>query len=115
MLGDGFAGVDLDHCRDPETGTIEPWAAEIVKLFGTYTKVSPSGTGVKLFGRGALPEGVTGRRKGHIEVYGATRYFTVTGHRLPERARGTGRLHRRSTRLMRPVGRRWTGFSRARR
>lgn len=26
VLGDGFAGVDLDDCRDPETGAVEDWA-----------------------------------------------------------------------------------------
>jgi hypothetical protein len=24
--GDGFAAIDLDDCRDPETGNIAPWA-----------------------------------------------------------------------------------------
>ena len=33
-----------------------------VERFGTYMASPPSGTGVKLFGRGSLPEGVTGRR-----------------------------------------------------
>ena len=84
MLGDGFAGVDLDRCVDPQTGAIEPWAADIIHRFGTYAEISPSGTGVKVFCRGSLPAGLTGRRKGRIEVYGKTRYFTVTGHRLPD-------------------------------
>ena len=35
-------GMDLDHCRDPETGVIEPWAQEIVRKVTTYTEVSPS-------------------------------------------------------------------------
>src|SRR5215213_1555072 len=46
--GDGLAGADLDGCRNPETGELEPWADAIVQKFGTYTEVSPSGTGVKL-------------------------------------------------------------------
>src|SRR5687768_11776763 len=25
----GFCGIDLDHCRDPNTGEIAPWALEI--------------------------------------------------------------------------------------
>ncbi len=50
-IGDGrqVAGIDLDTCRDPETGAIEGWAQAIVDRLGTYTEVSPSGTGVKLF------------------------------------------------------------------
>jgi putative DNA primase/helicase len=42
-------GVDLDHCRDPATGEIAPWALEIIRRFDSYTEVSPSGTGVKIF------------------------------------------------------------------
>lgn len=54
ILGPGapgpcIGGVDLDGCRDPETGEIEPWAAEIVDRFGSYAEVSPSGAGLKAF------------------------------------------------------------------
>ncbi len=79
MLGGGFAGVDLDRCVDPETHAIEPWARDILSRFSTYAEISPSGRGVKVFCRGSLPDGMTGRRKGPIEVYGAGRYFCVTG------------------------------------
>ncbi len=79
MLGGGFAGVDLDCCVDPDTQAIEPWARDILERFSTYAEISPSGTGIKVFCRGSLPNGITGRRKGRIEVYGAGRYFTVTG------------------------------------
>ena len=37
---DYFCGVDLDGCRDPETGEIEPWAQEIVQEFNSYTEIS---------------------------------------------------------------------------
>src|SRR5262249_17868058 len=49
---DPYAGVDLDHCRDPETGEINPWAQQIVHALASYTEVSPSGTGVHLFVQG---------------------------------------------------------------
>jgi putative DNA primase/helicase len=50
-LADGrhLVGVDLDSCRDPESGVIAGWAAEVIERFDTYAEVSPSGTGVKLF------------------------------------------------------------------
>jgi putative DNA primase/helicase len=67
--------------RDPETGDLEPWASTVIKDFDTYTEVSPSNTGLRLFGRGKIPPG--GHRKDKIEVYDAGRYFAVTGHRLP--------------------------------
>ena len=97
---DPFAGVDLDGCRDPETEEIEGWARKVVELLGSYTEVSPSGTGLKVFVSGKLPPGR--RRKGSIETYGVARFFTTTGHRLPgvppnvrERQEELAALHRR--------------------
>lgn len=77
---DLFAGADLDKCRDPQTGEIEPWALEIVEGLDSYTEVSPSESGLKVFVRGELPPGR--RRKGKIELYDRGRFFTTTGHRL---------------------------------
>jgi primase-polymerase (primpol)-like protein len=47
MLGDGWAGVDQDHCLDPATGTLEGSAGENVCLLDSYTEVSPRGDGVR--------------------------------------------------------------------
>jgi len=77
---DPFAGIDLDKCRDPEKGVIEPWAQEIIRNLGSYTEISPSGTGVHIFVMAKLPMGR--RRKGRIEMYDSGRYFTVTGAQL---------------------------------
>ena len=77
---DPYAGVDLDGCRDPETGEVEGWARKVVEALDSYTEISPSGTGLKVFVRGELPSGR--RRKGKIEMYGRGRFFTTTGHRL---------------------------------
>ncbi len=77
---DPYCGIDLDHCRDPETCNVESWAEEIVKRFNSYTEVSPSGTGLHILVRGQLPP--DGRRKDRIELYDAQRYFTVTGNRI---------------------------------
>ncbi len=74
---DPFCGIDLDDCLNPETGRLEPWAENIVSEFDSYTEVSPSGTGVKIFCKGKLPAG--GRRKGKLELYDKDAYFTVTG------------------------------------
>lgn len=78
---DGLVGVDLDHCRDPETGKLEAWAEKIVGRLNSYTEVTPSGTGLRIFVCGALPPG--GRKRGDVEMYADTRFLTVTGHRLP--------------------------------
>lgn len=49
-LGDGriMGGIDLDTCRD-SGGTIQLWALEVVERLASYTEVSPSGTGAKVF------------------------------------------------------------------
>ena len=86
-IGIAFAGrlcgVDLDHCRDPQTGELEPWAQEALADLNSYTEASPSGTGVHVLLFGDLPPG---RRKvGDVEAYGAgsPKYFTVTGAHIP--------------------------------
>ena len=77
----GLLGVDLDDCRDPETGEIEPWALEVVAAVGSYAEVSPSGTGVKVLAVARKPGPRC--RAGAVEVYDAGRYFTLTGYTLP--------------------------------
>lgn len=79
--GDEICGIDLDACRDPDTGEIEPWAAEIVALAETYAEVSPSGEGIRLFARGK-PEKTIKADKAHVEIYGKLRYLTVTGQHV---------------------------------
>ena len=75
---DEFSGVDLDHCRDLKSGVIDDWAMKIAKELNSYTEISPSGTGLRIFIKGKLPEGR--RKKGDIEMYEDGRYLTVTGH-----------------------------------
>jgi primase-polymerase (primpol)-like protein len=87
---DPYVGIDLDKCRDPQTSAIAPWAAEIVARFDSYTEITPTGTGLRVWittESGLLPDGVKGRRKGGIEVYAAGRFFTVTGQRIDGAAR----------------------------
>ncbi|QGY40914.1 DUF3987 domain-containing protein [Pseudodesulfovibrio cashew] len=71
-----LVGIDLDNCVSAN-GVIEPWAQEIVDSLATYTEISPSGKGLRLFGYGKLPLGP--RRKGTIEMYDEKRFLTVTG------------------------------------
>ena len=78
--GGPFVGVDLDDCRNPETGDLDAWTREIVDSLDSYTEVSPSGTGVHVWIAGDLPDG--GNRRGDVEMYDATRFFTVTGERV---------------------------------
>jgi hypothetical protein len=76
---DGYCGIDLDKCVDPATKTIQPWALEIIGEFkGTYIEFTPSGTGLHIIARAALPG--RGRKRLDIEIYDRERYFTMTGH-----------------------------------
>jgi hypothetical protein len=82
--------LDLDNCRDAESGEIAPWAAELVETCDTYTEVTPSGRGLRIIGLNetllapihrqvAMPDG------GRVEIYHrCPRYITVSGRRLPE-------------------------------
>jgi primase-polymerase (primpol)-like protein len=81
-IEDPFVGIDLDHCFCRETRKVEPWAFEILQKFKSYSEFSPSGQGIRIFVKGTLPNGIRGKKKGNIEVYSASRYLTVTGHRL---------------------------------
>ncbi len=78
---DPFCGIDLDKCRDPQTGALDQWAQEIVGRVGEgYVEISPSGTGIHIIIRGSVRGG--GMRKGPVEMYSRGRYFTITGHAL---------------------------------
>jgi hypothetical protein len=83
---DPYTVIDLDKCRDPDTGTIEPWAWKIIRQLNSFTEISPSGRGLHIWAKGKLPPG--GRRKGHIEAYSDKRYLTLTGAHL-EKTPGT--------------------------
>ncbi len=76
VLGDGFAGIDLDSCI-VDDGTLRWWARGLMGFLPpTYAEVSPSGRGLKLFFRS---QAAVGRRKGSVELYSQGRFFTVTG------------------------------------
>jgi hypothetical protein len=55
---------------------------EVLKELNSYSEISPSNTGVKVFCKGTLPG--SGRKVGHIEIYETGRYFTLTGNRLDD-------------------------------
>ena len=56
-FGSGYVGIDLDHCREAETGEIEDWAQDVIAHLDSYTEISPSGTGVHIILKGSLPPG----------------------------------------------------------
>ncbi len=82
-----YAAFDIDNCRDPATGVIDPWATDLVKSADTYAEITVSGTGLRVVGLGTGPEihrkqkavnGIT------LETYRrATRFIVITGNQLP--------------------------------
>lgn len=83
---DPYCGVDLDDCVDP-SGALTPEAQALIERFATYSEVSPSGTGVKLFLKGRKPEFAKASASkvlgcGKVEIFDQKRYFTVTGLHL---------------------------------
>lgn len=90
LLGTDLGVFDLDKCRDPVTRSIAPEAMSIVYRSVSYTEITPSGTGLRVIGRGI---GAKVHRKQKIrgcavevESYrGAERYITITCNPLPQR------------------------------
>jgi len=99
-----LAGIDIDTCIDPETRALASWASDIVTKFDSYTEVSPSGAGLKVFfmlrladrdalraelGKGGQKWVVEATGDNHppaIELYLGARYFTVTERLVDDRA-----------------------------
>lgn len=120
LNGDGLGGVDLDECRDPETGEIHGWALDIIRDFRSYAEVSPSGRGVKILAAGApamlpgskyTPEDApssNGDREPHADVFVDKRFFTLTGQLLddmPDEVTDAGELGGAWERMVQRIGR----------
>jgi primase-polymerase (primpol)-like protein len=89
MLRDAQIGAgDLDHVRDPASGTLLTWAEQLVfeaNEAGAYVELTVSGTGLRFIG---IAHGAEIHRKftfdrktgAGIELYrNCTRYITVSG------------------------------------
>jgi len=83
---DPFTGVDVDNCLDAATGELKPWARPILDQLDSYSEISPSGKGVKVFVRASKSGSrcKIGYEDGAIEMYDHDRFFTVTGVRLTD-------------------------------
>jgi hypothetical protein len=88
VVTEGIVGFDLDGCRNPKTGEVAEWADRIVDALDSYTEITPSLTGLRVWVRGEaadkdhvfnLSPEVGYGDKVKIEVFTEARYFTVTG------------------------------------
>jgi len=89
VVNGSIVGFDLDGCRDPKTGNVTEWAEQIIDALDSYTEITPSQSGVRVWVRGTLPgtdrvfnldPAVGYGDKVKIEVFTDSRYFTVTGN-----------------------------------
>lgn len=75
-LGAGFACIDIDHCLTD--GVPDARAVRLLEVNpSAYVEISPSGTGLHIWG--LAPEG-PGRTRADFEFYSVGRYITVTGN-----------------------------------
>lgn len=104
FAGDDLVGIDLDDVM-ADGAFSNPLAEAFVRSMDTYTEVSPSGRGVKMWIRSSVPPGrCTGtiRHGGEsvaYETYHRGRWFAVTGHVLPQY--GGGQVQERTARYSR--------------
>jgi putative DNA primase/helicase len=82
MEANRIVGFDFDHCRKPDTGEIDLWAFELVRQLHSYTEVSPSGTGLRVWTYGTFADPKQGRKRGDVEMYRGQRFLTLTGAHL---------------------------------
>jgi hypothetical protein len=87
---DPFAAIDLDHCRDIGTRSIDTWAQRfLARGHGGYAEITPSGDGLRIWG---LADGAKVHRAFALEIDGksikaelfrhANKPLTVTGLEL---------------------------------
>lgn len=116
--------IDLDGCRNPTTGVVAEWTEKIVNSLASYTEVSPSGTGLKIFvcstdepfTRITVPMPVewVSEKEPKLEIYTMNQFMAVTGQlyrfeNIEERTEATRRLvaeyrpHSKSTSTSRPT------------
>lgn len=76
VLGAGFACIDIDHCLSD--GVPDARAERLLEAHpDAYVEISPSGTGLHIWG--LAPEG-PGRTRSDFEFYSVGRYMTVPGN-----------------------------------
>jgi hypothetical protein len=83
---DPYVGIDLDNCRNSETGELRYCAHVLLDYLASYSEASPSGTGIHAIAKAKWPRDA-GHKKAmpcgmKVEVYDTRRYFTMTGAHL---------------------------------
>lgn len=71
---DPFAFIDLDETFDDVEAAAKQ--QRVFEAFDSYSERSPSGKGLHIIVKGAVP---SGRKRAHMEVYSNQRFMTMTG------------------------------------
>ena len=77
---DPYVGVDLDGCI--VDGQLTDNARGWVDLLSSYTEITPSGKGLRIWVRAVKPGERCKNAKLGVEIYESDRFFTVTGNHL---------------------------------
>lgn len=72
---DPYAFIDLDDTKGDQTALDRQ--IKIYNEFDSYAERSPSGSGLHIIIKGAIP---SGKRRSQIEIYSSLRYMTMTGN-----------------------------------
>lgn len=82
--------IDIDHCRNTDTGEISGAALDIIQAINSYTEISPSGTGVHIWLLAPRPDDVSmfereykansDSQEIHIEIYGDNKIMRLSGN-----------------------------------
>jgi primase-polymerase (primpol)-like protein len=89
LLDSNIVAFDIDHCRNPKTKQIDPYALKLIERSGTYCEITPSETGLRIIGVGSGPRAAYKQKVPNsngvtVETYrNCERYITVTGDALP--------------------------------
>ena len=87
----GFSAIDIDNCRNLETGILTEMANDIIDYCGSYTEISPSGTGIRIIIKtnsmiNKDTHYINNSTNG-LEIYiseNTNKFVTVTGNRLKD-------------------------------
>jgi hypothetical protein len=89
LLGSDLSAIDLDHCRDPQTGEIDEWAQAEIKATDSYVETTVSGAGLRILGIGSCSElhtnyRIPGTANGaKVELFRNTnRFVTISGLKI---------------------------------
>ena len=85
----GYSAIDIDNCRDFETGKLNDIAEDVIDFCSSYTEISPSGTGVRII---LKTDTVIDKeyfyinnRKNGLEIYisdNTNKFVTITGNTI---------------------------------